>query len=158
MWGFRKLINSVSVVLLPRKVGCWWVWSWVFTVWREEARGCSCPLLCWQMQECCQLDGMEAKLESAAENSLGIPAEVCSPTELTPCPAQKTEGAAGATEVGTELGMAELSWAEQNPGLGSITPLLPAVPWCGSGFFLPGEGLGGSNSWWEYWEQQLQLL
>lgn len=40
------------------------------TVWREEARGCSCPLLCWQMQEWCQLDGMEGKQESAAENSL----------------------------------------------------------------------------------------
>lgn len=67
------------------------------TVRREEARGCSCPLLCWQMQEWCQLHGMEGKQESAAENSLSIPAEVCSPAELTPCTAQTApEGAAGA--------------------------------------------------------------
>lgn len=57
------------------------------------------------MQECCHLDGMEAKLESAAENSLGIPAEVCSPAELTPCTAQKTpEGAAGALRGGNRTG------------------------------------------------------
>lgn len=67
------------------------------TVWREEARGCSCPLLCWLMQEWCQLDRMEEKKESATENSLSIPAEVCSPAQLTPCSAQTApEGAAGA--------------------------------------------------------------
>lgn len=67
------------------------------TVCREGARGCSCPLLCWQMQEWCQLDGMGGKQESAAENSLSIPAGVCSSAELTPCTAQTApEGTAGA--------------------------------------------------------------